>query len=207
MVRPATMKFCPSCQKTYGSDYERCPIDQIQLQVVQEFQPGMIIRGKYQILDKIGSGGMGSVYRARHLAFNEICAIKTMNQWTAKDESFVRRFEAEAFVTRKLRHVNAVRVEDFDRTEEGCPFLVMELVEGTSLRYVIQKEAPLAYGRAIKIARQLCGALAMAHKLNIVHRDIKPENVILTRDENDQEVAKLLDFGIAKLKGTEGESR
>jgi len=166
----------------------------------------MIIRNKYQILDRIGVGGMGFVYRARHLTFNERCAIKIVKDSIAGDAAFLRRFQTEAIVTRRLRHPNAVRVEDFDYTEDDRPFIVMELVEGKNLSDVLEQEGPLRVPRAVRIAMQVAGAIGVAHKLGIVHRDIKPGNIILTTNEQGQEIAKVLDFGIAKLREAAGEA-
>ncbi len=167
----------------------------------------MIIRNKYQILDRIGIGGMGLVYRGRHITFNELCAIKIVNDDIAGNASFLQRFQTEAVVTRKLRHPNAVRVDDFDYTEDGRPFIVMELVEGKNVSEVLQAEGALAVPRAVRIARQVGQAIGVAHKLGIVHRDLKPGNIILTKDEHGLETAKVLDFGIAKLREVVGEDR
>ncbi len=193
------MKYCPSCHKTYPTDYYVCPSDQTGLQSANELQPGMIIRNKYEILGRIGIGGMGVVYRGRHLTFNEVCAIKIVNDTIAGDANFLQRFQTEAVVTRKLRHPNAVRVDDFDYTDDGRPFIVMELVEGKNIGEILHEEGPLRVPRAVRVATQAARALGVAHKLGIVHRDIKPGNIILTKDEQGQETAKVLDFGIAKL--------
>ncbi len=198
------MKFCPACHKTYPTDYNVCPADQTGLQDTHELQPGMIIRNKYEILDQIGIGGMGVVYRGRHLTFNEVCAIKVVNESVAGDSNFLQRFQTEAVVTRKLRHPNAVRVDDFDYTDDGRPFIVMELVEGKSIGEVLQEQGPFAVARALRIVTQAARALGVAHQLGVVHRDIKPGNILLTRDENGQEMAKVLDFGIAKLREAAG---
>jgi serine/threonine protein kinase len=167
----------------------------------------MIIRNKYQIMERIGIGGMGLVYRGRHLTFNELCAIKIVNDDIAGNANFLQRFQTEAIVTRKLRHPNAVRVDDFDYTEDGRPFIVMELVEGKNVSETLQAEGALAVPRAIRIARQVGQAIGVAHKLGIVHRDLKPGNIILATDEQGQEIAKVLDFGIAKLREAAGEDR
>jgi serine/threonine protein kinase len=201
------MKYCTACQKTYPTDHDVCPTDNTRLLVAHELQPGMIIRNKYQIIERIGIGGMGLVYRGRHLTFNELCAIKIVNDDIAGNANFLKRFQTEAIVTRKLRHPNAVRVDDFDYTEDGRHFIVMELVEGKNVSEVLQKEGALAVPRAIRIARQVGQAIGMAHKLGIVHRDLKPANIILTTDEQGQEIAKVLDFGIAKLREAAGEER
>ncbi len=201
------MKYCPSCHKTYPGDYNVCPADQTGLQSSHEFQPGMIIRNKYEILARIGIGGMGAVYKGRHVTFNEFCAIKVVNDSIAGDANFLQRFQTEAVVTRKLRHPNAVRVDDFDYTDDGRPFIVMELVEGRNVAEILQAEGPLRVPRAVRIATQAARALGAAHKLGFVHRDIKPGNIILTVDEQGQETAKVLDFGIAKLRQAAGDAQ
>src|ERR1700733_6584310 len=200
------MKYCSTCHKTYPADYNVCPADQTALQSAHELQPGMIIRNKYEILDRIGVGGMGVVYRGRHLTFNEVCAIKIVNDGIAGDANFLQRFQKEAVVTRKLRHPNAVRVDDFDYTEDGRPFIVMELVQGKNIGEILQEQGPFRVPRAIRIATQVARALGVAHKLGVVHRDIKPGNILLTTDEQGQETAKVLDFGIAKLREVAGDA-
>src|SRR5579864_605122 len=155
------MKYCSACHKTFPTDYNVCPGDQTALQSTQELQPGMIIRNKYEILDRIGVGGMGAVYRARHLTFNELCAIKIVNDSIAGDLNFLQRFQKEAVVTRKLRHPNAVRVDDFDYPDDGRRFIVMELVEGKNVGEVLQEQGPFPVPRAIRIATQVAQALGM----------------------------------------------
>ncbi len=201
------MKYCPSCHKTYPGDYNVCPADQTGLHSIQEFQPGMIVRNKYEILARIGVGGMGAVYKGRHVTFNEFCAIKVVNDSIAGDKNFLQRFQTEAVVTRKLRHPNAVRVDDFDYTDDGRPFIVMELVEGKNVGEILQAEGPLAVLRSVRIATEVARALGAAHKLGFVHRDIKPGNIVLTTNEQGQEVAKVLDFGIAKLRQAAGDAQ
>jgi serine/threonine protein kinase len=196
------VKYCDSCHSAYPDDFAICPRDQGPLRVASELLPGMVIRGKYEILEKIGSGGMASVYRAKHLAFGEVCAIKVVAGKLAHDDTFLKRFRNEAVVTRRLQHANAVRVDDLDTTEDGRPFIVMEFVEGRNLRDVIRQEAPLHPRRTVEITRQVASALAAAHTLGIVHRDIKPDNILLTRDASGRDLAKVLDFGIAKVKET-----
>ena len=193
------MKYCDNCHSAYPDDFTICPRDQGSLRYASDLVPGMIIRGKYEILEKIGTGGMASVYRARHLAFGETVAIKLVGPKLAHDADFLKRFRTEAVVTRKLQHPNAVRVEDLDSTEDGRPFIVMEYVNGRSLREVIRTEGALALPRAVAIARQACSALAAAHAIGITHRDIKPDNILLTPSPGG-EFVKVLDFGIAKVK-------
>ncbi len=158
-----------------------------------------MIRGKYRILGKIGEGGMGTVYKALHVHFKELRALKVMAPQLIHDKALVKRFGREAVLARKLRHRNAVRVEDFDETEDGQPFIVMEFIEGRSLKNLMQSEGPLPVARVCSIIKQAAAALDAAHRLGLVHRDIKPDNIILVASDNE-EVAKVLDFGIAKIK-------
>jgi serine/threonine protein kinase len=193
------VRYCPSCHSVYPNEFRTCPKDQADLLTASELQPGMVLRGKYEILGKLGAGGMAAVYRARHLAFGEIRAIKVVNNRLADDEDFLRRFRNEAVVARRLQHPNAVRVDDLDMTEDGRPFIVMEYVEGQNLREVVRHQGALALRRSVILARQVASALAAAHELGIVHRDIKPDNILLA-GEGPSETAKVLDFGIAKMR-------
>ncbi len=149
---------------------------------------------------------MGAVFKALHLRFNELRALKVISAQLASDANFINRFEKEAFLTRKLQHPNAVRVDDIDEAEDGRPFIVMEYIEGHSLKDPIQTEGALSVPRTCSIARQVASALEAAHRLGIVHRDIKPENIVLVAKDltpgavAHEEVAKVLDFGIAKIK-------
>jgi eukaryotic-like serine/threonine-protein kinase len=158
-----------------------------------------VIREKYRILRRVGVGGMATVYQAEHLHFHEICALKVINAGLVHDETLLDRFIREAVLTRRLRHPNAVRVDDIDRAEDGRPFMVMEFLEGQSLHEIIHHEAPLAYSRTAKIAAQVAAAIHAAHEVGIIHRDIKPANITIIQTQ-EGEVAKVLDFGIAKLK-------
>jgi serine/threonine protein kinase len=197
------MKYCATCKLIYPADFQCCPKDGSPLRSGSELLPGMVIRDKYQILEKIGSGGMATVYQVRHLAFNEILAIKLINSQLA-DGDFDKRLRSEAVIARKLRHPNAVHVEDLDRTEDGRPFIVMEYVEGQNLRTIIRQKGPLPTLRALRIAAQVVSALGAAHKLGIIHRDIKPDNIHLISQSDGSDFVKVLDFGIAKL--TQGTS-
>jgi serine/threonine protein kinase len=194
------MKHCPVCNNSYPTNFRICPQDNTALRETNEIEPGMVIRSKYQILEHLGGGGMADVYRVKHLAFNEICAIKVVKAKYADDTAFNNRFRGEAVLTRKLRHPNAIAVEDYDTTEDGRPYIVMEFVKGRNLRTVIDEDGALPVRRALSIALQVARALAAAHKLGITHRDIKPDNILITEDERGNEAAKVLDFGIAKVK-------
>jgi len=160
---------------------------------------GTLVRGKYRILSKIGQGGMGSVYKALHVSFDELRALKVMSPELLRDELFVRRFKHEAVITRRLQHPNAVRVDDIDETEDGRPFIVMEYIEGESLKKLIKREGALPAPRVCPVIKQVAAALDAAHRLGMVHRDIKPDNIVLVQTPEGVQ-AKVLDFGIAKVK-------
>jgi serine/threonine-protein kinase len=142
---------------------------------------------------------MGSVYKALHLAFDEMRALKVIAPELLTDELFVKRFKHEAVITRRLQHPNAVRVDDIDEAEDGRPYIVMEFIDGKSLKKLIREEGPLPFHRVLSIIKQAASALDAAHKLGMVHRDIKPDNIALV-DAPDGEMVKVLDFGIAKVK-------
>src|SRR3954471_18259944 len=196
------MKYCDTCRSNYPNDFTTCPKDQAVLRFSSELIVGMVIRDKYQILRRIGAGGMATVYEAKHLAFNEIRALKVVSSRLAEDDAFLKRFRSEAVVTRKLQHPNAVRVDDFDTTEDGRPYIVMEYVEGMDLRHAIEKDGPFSIARTLNIGTQVANALAAAHKLGITHRDIKPDNILLIKNPDGSDQVKVLDFGIAKIRDT-----
>ncbi len=194
------VKYCDTCRSAYPNDFNTCPRDQAPLRATADLVPGMVVRGKYEILEKIGAGGMAAVYRVRNLAFGEIRAMKVVAAKLCDDEGFLKRFRTEAVVTRRLQHPNAVHVDDLDVTEDGRPFIVMEHVQGRNLREVIREEGAFDVARAAAIGRQVASALGAAHALGITHRDIKPDNILLTVGPDGQALAKVLDFGIAKVR-------
>jgi serine/threonine-protein kinase len=193
------MKICPSCQATYPDAIAFCSRDGSSLVELGAWSEGTVIRGRYQVLAKVGEGGMGTVYKVKHTGFDELRAIKVLNQALAHDEKLLQRFKQEAFITRKLQHPNAVRVDDIDEAEDGSPFIVMEYIAGRNLKQVLMEQGRLPAWRVCSIAKQVAAALEAAHALGMVHRDIKPENIVLIKTA-DGEQAKVLDFGIARVK-------
>ena len=193
------MKRCSSCQTPYPDEFAFCPLDGAELDDPAVYAVGTTIRNKYRILAKVGKGGMGHVYKALHLLFNEVRALKVMDPSLTQREDFVRRFLREAFVARRLQHPNAVHVDDIDQTDDGRHCIVMEFIDGRMLRDVIEREGPMPAARACSIIKQVASALGAAHQLGIIHRDIKPENIALIKGEQG-DVVKVLDFGITKLR-------
>src|SRR5271157_980580 len=162
------MKTCPTCQATYPDTISFCSRDGAELRTAGTWLPGTLVRGRYRILSKLGEGGMGAVYKVEHTGFDELRAIKVLNPELTGDEKFHQRFKQEAYITRKLHHPNAVRVEDIDLAEDGCPFIVMEYIEGKSLDRVMQEQGPMPAQRVCAIAKQVAAALDAAHRLGMV---------------------------------------
>ncbi len=159
---------------------------------------GTLIAGHYEVLSIIGQGAMGTVYKVRHLLVDQIRAVKLLR--VSKETQILRRFQQEAKASLALEHPNIVRVFEFGiEPQMQQPYLVMEYVEGDALSAVLEKKQKLTCEDAYAIIAQVCEALAHAHAKGIIHRDIKPANIVLTRDSNGAELAKLVDFGIAKL--------
>jgi eukaryotic-like serine/threonine-protein kinase len=159
---------------------------------------GKVVDGRYRVLEVIGRGGMGVVYRVEHLRMGKIAAMKVLHRDLAQDADVVGRFEREAAVISKLHHPHTVQVFDFG-TAQGALYLIMEYVRGRDLARIIERDGPMRWARAAPLLAQICGALSEAHEAGIVHRDLKPENVLITRSTAGREYAKVLDFGLAKL--------
>lgn len=154
---------------------------------------GSKLVNRYQILERIGGGGMAVVYKARCTLLNRIVAVKILRQQFSIDEDFVRRFRREAQAAASLSHPNIVGIYDVGQDKETY-FIVMEYVQGETLKDLIQREAPLEPARAVTIVRQIANALYHAHNNKIIHRDIKPHNVLISKDGR----IKVTDFGIAR---------
>ncbi len=160
---------------------------------------GRTLDEKYCVEERLGAGGMGAVYRARHLLMDRPVAIKVLHQRLVEDEAARVRFQIEARAAVLLQHSNAVSVTDFGQTSEGCVYIVMELLEGRTLREILSREAPIETARAVSIMLQVSDAVAAAHEAGIIHRDLKPSNILVTQSADQPAVVKVLDFGIAKL--------
>ena len=152
-----------------------------------------ILAGRYELIEKIGEGGMAVVFKSRDRLLNRLVAIKILRPEYTKDESFIDSFRRESQIAANLVHPNIVNVYDVGK-EGNIYYIVMELVEGKALSEIIKEEAPLEPRRAATIAKQIASALSMAHKHQLIHRDVKPHNILITSDG----VAKISDFGIAK---------
>jgi serine/threonine-protein kinase len=187
------MKQCPQCKLTYPSESTYCFVDGAMLLVLQDPRIGSTIAGRYVIERELGVGGMATVYEARHRIVERPCAIKILSPQYAQDPVLRERFMREAKHAQRLAHPNVIEIFDQGETEDGAPFLVMELLQGRSLADVMA-QGPMPMARALPIAIEMTRALARAHDFEVIHRDLKPENVFLLAGDR----VKLLDFGIAR---------
>jgi Protein kinase domain len=162
-----------------------------------ELRPGQLLEGRYQIEHRLGEGGVGFVYRARQINLHRRVAIKLLQQDVMGDEELRPRFEREALTLAALSHPNIVSLTDYGAVQ-GRPYLVMELLEGRTLRDILDHDGALEVGRALALVRQVLLALAYAHELGIVHRDLKPANLLVQALPSHEHV-KVLDFGLVKL--------
>jgi eukaryotic-like serine/threonine-protein kinase len=162
--------------------------------------------GAFRIIAPLGEGAMGKVYRAEQTSLGRLVCIKTLQSHLAKDPKLIQRFEREARAASALKHPNIVSVLDVGRTNEGLLYIVMELVEGRSLKALITSDAPLPIDRAFAVHEQILSALEEAHQAGIVHRDLKPDNVLIAKLRDGSDLAKVVDFGLAKLQD-EGDVR
>ena len=157
--------------------------------------------GQYALEEKIGEGGMGSVYRGRHAMLRRPTAIKLLEPSKTTDVS-IERFEREVQHTSQLNHPNTITIYDYGRTDEGVFYYAMEYLQGMSLQSLVEDFGPQPDGRVIHILLQVCGSLVEAHSQGLIHRDIKPANIMLTERGGVRDFVKLLDFGLVKAVDT-----
>src|SRR4051812_42104234 len=200
------MLQCPRCGEQYPDDVFVCPLDHTPLQadatiadVPRDPLLGRVFDGKYRLDERLGGGGMGTVYRATHLLIDRPVALKVLSQRFVGDQTTQQRFRREARAAGRMQHPNAVTVTDFGATDDGYLYIVMELLEGRTLRDLIAHEAPLDAARAASLMLQACAAVGAAHDAGLIHRDLKPANIFIEQRPNLPAVIKVLDFGVAKF--------
>ncbi|MBY0360210.1 MAG: serine/threonine protein kinase [Candidatus Obscuribacterales bacterium] len=165
---------------------------------------GQTLAGCYQIISVLGRGGMGVVYHAKHTEHERSVAVKTLLLNKAADHEVIKRFQLEAKAVSAVRNQHTVNLYDFGVNQDGQPFLVMELLEGTSLRQILNEEKAFSLARFSNIFQQIAEALACAHEAGVNHRDLKPENIMLTKQSGYSDWVYVLDFGIASMVDTAG---
>ncbi|MDX6288833.1 MAG: eukaryotic-like serine/threonine-protein kinase [Blastocatellia bacterium] len=196
------MKECPTCRNCFPDDVNHCPDDGAETNSSIQGEP--ILDGRYQLEKRLGQGGMGVVYKARHIFLKTQHAIKIiLPDLVGNDPNLTTRFRQEALAAAAIRHQNIIAVTDFGVVRGTMPFLVMEFVEGRSLQDIMTDEGAMAPMRAFELIQPICAGIAAAHRQKIVHRDLKPLNVMLQDGVPVSEGAKILDFGLAKIKSGE----
>ena len=200
------MLQCPRCGRQFADDVHVCPDDFTALQADATISDvpidpliGRVFDDKYRLDERLGGGGMGNVYRATHLLIERAVAVKVLSQRFVGDETAQKRFRREARASGRVQHPNAVMVNDFGATEDGWLYIVMELLEGQTLRDLLAREAPLDPARAVSIMLQASAAVGAAHEAGLIHRDLKPGNIFIEQRSNLPAVVKVLDFGVAKF--------
>ena len=194
------MKLCPLCEAEYEDDVVRCPSDNETLVYLRDQEDnlvGEVLNGRYRLVEKIGEGGMGSVYRGIQEPVERPVAIKVLRSDLASNKEVVRRFFNEARVVSRLRHPNTVTLYDFGQSAAGDLYIAMEFLTGKCLGTHIS-EGQLTLPEVLEIVDQVCQSLEEAHNSGIVHRDLKPDNIFIDRVGSGN-IVKVLDFGIAKV--------
>ncbi|MGA9769442.1 MAG: TonB family protein [Blastocatellia bacterium] len=211
------MKKCPRCGDQYERDTRFCTRDGQTLVDVAEKTPtpeteltvkmkptqddpmiGRVIAGRYRLIEKLGQGGMGAVYKGQHVKINRLTAIKVLTTELVSNQEFIARFQREAEMASQIDHPNAVAIYDFGEAEDGLIYIAMEYVNGKPLSAILKKDGTIALERVVRIARQAAEALSAAHNLGIIHRDFKPDNIMICDKPGRPDWVEVVDFGIAK---------
>lgn len=196
------MKECPTCKCCFSDDIAYCPDDGISTTPSITGEP--ILDGRYQLEKRLGQGGMGAVFKARHIFLKTQHAIKIiLPDLVGNDPMLVTRFRQEALAAAAIRHPNIIAVTDFGVVRGTMPFLVMEFIHGKSLQDIMSEEGAMGPARAFELMQPICAGIAAAHRQKIVHRDLKPLNVMIQDNMPINEGTKILDFGLAKIKSGE----
>jgi serine/threonine-protein kinase len=198
--------FCIHCKSEIDPKFKACPFC---AEPITDFLRRYLetpIDGKYQILGRLGAGGMGEVYKVLHLHLNSIRVIKLMRATIANDPGAHERFQREARMATRINHPSVAALFDFSTLDDGSRYMVWEHIEGTNLHELIDSRGPLSPRYAARLSIQALHGLEAIHRAGIIHRDISPENLMITHDDDADERVKIIDLGIAKESQNEGES-
>jgi eukaryotic-like serine/threonine-protein kinase len=198
------MKHCTICKIKYDDSVSFCPTDGEVLEDDPSSIVDTVLDGQYQIESMLGKGGMGAVYRARHILLGDRVAIKILPPEVRTNAEWLRRFRREGQAARRFRHPNAVTVYDLRTASDGTIYMVMEHVEGHTLSQEMKARGPMTPAEAFEILEPIMSVLNTAHAMGVVHRDLKPENIMIGRSSTGEPVVKLLDLGIAKMREVAG---
>ena len=194
------MKVCPTCNCLYRSGIAVCPKDGSLLDLLREWRAGDSISERFCVVEKIGDGSMGPVFKARLLPHGGVRVLKPLALELASDEFLVKYFRRTIHAASALRHLHVVHAESLERSADGRPFIVMEFAPGLSLRELIARGGSIPALDVVKIATQICVALHSAHRLEIIHQNLKPDNVIVAEEHDGVPRVKVREFGMADLR-------
>ncbi len=198
------MKYCTACKAKYDDSVSFCSIDGEVLEADPASIVDTVLDGQYQMEALLGKGGMGAVYRARHILLGDRVAIKVLPPEVRTNAEWLRRFRREGQAARRFRHANAVTVYDLRTAADGTIYMVMEYVEGHTLDLAIKTRGRFSAAEALEILTPIMSVLDTAHSMGVVHRDLKPENIMIGKADDGPPVIKLLDLGIAKMREIAG---
>jgi tRNA A-37 threonylcarbamoyl transferase component Bud32 len=197
------MRECPECRNAIDDAARFCPhcgsAAAAAASAPEDPWIGRVVNGKFRIEELVGQGGMGRVYRARHLTLDRPVVLKMLHRTFSSDPQISQRFQREARAASRLNHPNSIAVLDFGEAEDGTLFMAMEYLAGKDLARLVAEEFPLGEARVVRIGAQILSALSEAHAQGVVHRDLKPENVMVEPRRAEPDSVKVLDFGIAKI--------
>ena len=200
------MKYCTLCKTKYDDSVSFCAVDGEVLEADPASIVDTVLDGQYQMEALLGKGGMGAVYRARHILLGDRVAIKVLPPEVRNNAEWLRRFRREGQAARRFRHPNAVTVYDLRTAADGTIYMVMEYVEGHTLDVAIKTRGRFSAAEALEILTPIMSVLDTAHSMGVVHRDLKPENIMIGKADDGPPVVKLLDLGIAKMREIAGDN-
>src|SRR5436305_1287703 len=189
---------CLRCKEAIDPQYDQCPHCGEKVTLFQRTYSSRLLDGKYQILDRLGVGGMGEIFKVRHIHLNELRVIKIMRPNVAADDQGLQRFLQEARTSTMIKHKNLAMLYDFAQLEDGSYYMVWEFIDGVNIQKWIAQNGPVPPRLTVEIAIQALTGLDHLHSMGLIHRDISPENIMLSQDHHGKLLVKVIDFGIAK---------
>jgi len=189
---------CVKCKEPIDAQLEACPHCSERVTQFQRTYSSKLLDGKYQILDRLGLGGMGEIFKVRHIHLNELRVVKIMRPNIAADDQGLQRFLQEARTSTMIKHKNLAMLYDFSTLDDGSYYMVWEFIDGTNIQKWIAQNGALPSRLSIEIAIQALTGLEHLHAMDLIHRDISPENIMLSQDNKGKLLVKVIDFGIAK---------
>lgn len=189
---------CLRCKQAIDAQYDMCPHCGEKVTLFQRTYSSRLLDGKYQIIDRLGVGGMGEIFKVRHIHLNELRVIKIMRPNVAADDQGLQRFLQEARTSTMIKHKNLAMLYDFAQLEDGSYYMVWEFIDGTNIQKWIAENGAMPPRLTVEISIQALHGLEHLHQMGLIHRDISPENIMLSQDHHGKLLVKVIDFGIAK---------